>query len=331
MQSSRTYMCFFVFLTGRLDRSSPDVTPPLTEASDYQKSVSPMTYEATKEFDSKFAEEGIMINENEIRVDFNKISSLKKRGIAESTMKPQSIVNMKSPVPSRIPKSPMLVRRKSFDNSHSTYFSDEKSVRNLPTHRSVRQSSPIASFSQRNVEFENKLYGRSSVSPMNSRSRPQIKRDLLNSSSRSSSLTRNTPSRSFQCQSQPRQRSATRASSVNTSPNKNGNLQSPLAQQLLEAAGKARNDAQILERIKQILTDYAKNKKCDVDDLTAAWVANGHFDGEEVTQNKFSSKRSSSASISSDGPLSINIMTPRREDKGLSKIPAPIRSNTGLF
>ena len=187
------------------------------------------------------------------------------------------------------------------------------------------------------------------TSPTNqANKRPAINSDTFKSPSRTASLTRNTPARSSQqFDARTRQRSSTRtSSSVNTSPNKTStnSAQSPLAQQLLEAAGKARNDAQILGKIKQILNDYASKNKVngDFDDFTATWVNNnGNLDNKNEDNEspaKSLSKRSSSISTSSDSNPTTSsreaaaaVISPRRSDKGMSRIPAPVRSNTGLY
>lgn len=322
-------------------------TTPTTETSESQKPDSPISDEVAdsmKELETKFAKSGITINDDEISVDIAKNTGLRKTGFSEILYEENPIIAARKAAKSRIPKSPLLTRRKSMENCNS--LADEETIRRTPAYRSVRQPASMTTATSsaqksRMHERENTWSGRSSISPTNNiKTRPQITQETFSSPSRTASLTRNTPSRSSHYDSRTRQRSSTRASSVNTSPNKCVNPQSPLAQQLLEAAGKARNDAQILDKIKQILTDYAK-KSGDVDDFTTTWVnSNGNFDNEVVARGNSkspSSKRSSSVSTSSDSnpaPSSltnVNPATPRRVDKGLSRIPAPIRSNTGLF
>lgn len=297
------------------------------------------------------------MNDDEISVDIASATGLRKTGFSEVLYEDNPILAARKAVASRIPKSPMLTRRKSMENCSEIEKSDDDLIRKTPAYRSVRNK-PQQSIQQQKLQTkENGTWsGRSSTSPTNqSKKRPALTTDTFKSPSRTASLTRNTPTRSSQ--QQPRQRSSTRASSVNTSPNKSHNTsQSHLAQQLLDAAGKAKNDAQILDKIKQILTNYATKNKIpsDFEDFTATWVNNngnladttdgcmdsGNNNGSPL---KSQSKRSSSISTSSDSNPTTSaremlstggvaaVASPRRIDKGLSRIPAPIRSNTGLY
>ncbi|BFG02991.1 GAS2-like protein pickled eggs [Drosophila madeirensis] len=169
-------------------------------------------------------------------------------------------------------------------------------------------------------------------------------------------------------------------SSLTTSPVKN-HASSPLAQQLLEAASSAKNDAQILEKMKTLLSRYAavnqansgqgsgvggaackassNGKKTPVyEDFTTAWVhSNGNLERSESCSPpaKARSKRSSAASSCESnhsttvagaaagtragtaaaagtgaGAGASNVISPRRE-RGMSKIPAPVRHHTELY
>ncbi len=295
-----------------------------------------------KEMESKFAKCGIVMNDDEISVDIASATGLRKTGFSEVLYEDNPILGARKAAASRIPKSPMMTRRKSMENCNQVGKNDEDSIRKMPAYRSVRNK-PHQSIQQQQKQQvrENGTWsGRMSSSPTNqSKKRPALTTDTFKSPSRTASLTRNTPTRSSQ---QPRQRSSTRASSVNTSPNKSQNSsQSQLAQQLLDAAGKAKNDAQILDKIKQILTNYATKNKIpsDFEDFTAAWVNNNGNLADTTdaclsnngSPMKSQSKRSSSVSTSSDSNPTTSVATPRRVDKGLSRIPAPIRSNTGLY
>jgi growth arrest-specific protein 2 len=90
------------------------------------------------------------------------------------------------------------------------------------------------------------------------------------------------------------------------------------------------------------LSDYATKNKVtnDFEDFTTTWVNNNGqladaTDSANGSPLKSQSKRSSSVSTSSDSNPTTSVaaaaLTPRRIDKGLSRIPAPIRSNTGLY
>ncbi|KAH8355376.1 hypothetical protein KR084_000082 [Drosophila pseudotakahashii] len=158
-------------------------------------------------------------------------------------------------------------------------------------------------------------------------------------------------------------------SSLTTSPVKN-HASSPLAQQLLEAASSAKNDAQILEKMKSLLSRYAagnqakagggggsgkinngssssNGKKTPVyEDFTTAWVhSNGNLERSESCSPpaKARSKRSSAASSCESNNSnagggtagagaggSSSVVSPRRE-RGMSKIPAPVRHHTELY
>lgn len=343
---------------GRLDRNSPEMTTPASDEATISEAkpdspISDEVVDSMKEIETKFAKSGIVMNDDEISVDIATTTGLRKTGFSEVLYEDNPIIAARKAAQSRIPKSPMLTRRKSMDNcSTIANNDDDSSIRRIPAYRSVRKPQQQK---DRTPLKENTWNGRSSVSPTNqTKKRPTITNETFKTPSRTASLTRNTPARSSQqFDARTRQRSSTRASSsVNTSPNKtnnnnnNASMQSPLAQQLLEAAGKARNDAQILGKIKQILNDYASKNKIngDFDDFTTTWVNNnGHLDNDTETvdngsPSKSLSKRSSSISTSSDSNPTTSsreapaaVISPRRNDKGMSRIPAPVRSNTGLY
>lgn len=348
---------------GRLDRTSPDMTTTASEDNTTISEIKPESpisddaIDPVKEMETKFAKCGIVINDDEISVNIATTTGLRKTGFSEVLYEDNPLIAARKAASSKIPKSPMMTRRKSMDNCSSIAANDNSDVtmrRASTTYRSVRKPQQQQQIQQLQKE-KNTWNGRSSVSPTNqSKKRPALTADTFKSPTRTASLTRNTPTRSSQqFDGRARQRSSTRASSsVNTSPNKSScnTPQSLLAQQLLDAAGKAKNDAQILGKIKQILSDYASKNKvnCDFDDFTAVWVKNnGNLDATDAAHGsgnnngspvKSQSKRSSSISTSSDSnpttsarEMSSLIVSPRRIDKGLSRIPAPIRSNTGLY
>lgn len=304
--------------------------------------------DSIKEIETKFAKSGIIMTDDEISVNIATVTGLRKTGFSEVLYEDNPIIGV-TKATSKIPKSPMLTRRKSMDNCSEIGRNDEDSLRRTTAYRSVRK--PMQQ-KDKNQSKDNTWSGRSSISPTNqAKKRPAITQDTFQTPTRTASLTRNTPTRSSQqLDGRIRQRSTSRtSSSVNTSPNKtnNNNLaQSPLAQQLLEAAGKAKNDAQILGKIKQILNNYATKNKVngEFDDFTATWVNNnGNLEAPNEGNNNGSpvkslSKRSSTVSTSSDSNPTTSsrevpavVVSPRRNDKGLSRIPAPVRSNTGLY
>lgn len=336
-------------LTGRIEINSPEAIIPVSDRTTISetKPESPIVDEIVDSIEEIFAKSGIVMHDDEISVDIASTTGLRKTEFSEVLYEDNPIIYDKKSEHSRIPKSPMLIRRKSMENCSTIMSNDEESFRRIPAYRSIRKPQQ---HKDRTSLKENTWNGRSSLSPTNqAKKRPTFTSDTFKSPSRTASLTRNTPARtSQQFDVRTRQRSSTRASSsVNTSPNKTNNLQSPLAIQLLEAAGKAKNDAQILSKIKQILNDYAtKNKiNCEYDDFTSTWVHNnGNLDDandgiDSGSPIKSLSKRSSSISTSSDSnpttssmrEVSAVAISPRRVDKGMSRIPAPVRSNTGLY
>lgn len=293
------------------------------------------------------------MSDDEITVDIAATTGLKKTGFSEVLYDDTvPIIGAKKSV-TKIPQSPLLQRRNSMEQLSSTIThrnDDNSSLRKIPAYRSIRKSQPIR---DRSTSKENTWNGRSSASPTNNtKKRPSITTDTFQQPGKttSSPLARNTPTRtSQQMDARNRSRRAT-SSSVNTSPIKtvnNNHLQSPLAQQLLEAAGKAKNDAQILGKIKQILNSYASKNKVngEFEDFTTTWVNNnGNLEAPVVEGNnnngspiKSLSKRSSTVSSSDSNPTTNSsrelpaVVSPRRNDKGLSRIPGPVRSNTGLY
>ncbi|CRK99399.1 CLUMA_CG012616, isoform A [Clunio marinus] len=338
----------------RHDRNSPEIITPasdevtLSEPKPHSTILFEKTVDSIKEIETKFEKSGIVVKDNDISVDIASMTGLRKTGFSEVLYEDNPIFAVRKGPQSRIPKSPMLTRRKSMDNCSTFMTPEEETFGRISTYRSVRKPQKQK---ERTSLKENTWNGRSSATPSNqTKKRPIMTSDTFKTPSRTASLTRNTPTRSSaqEFDIRTRQRPSTRtSSSVNTSPNKTNNsntVQSPLAQQLLEAAGKARNDAQILIKIKQILNDYASKNKIngDFDDFTTTWVNNNGLLEDAIDESlvKSQSNRNSSISTScesnptatSSGDLPVSAtLSPRRSNKGMSKIPAPVRSNTGLY
>uniref|UniRef100_A0AAG5CV07 GAR domain-containing protein n=1 Tax=Anopheles atroparvus TaxID=41427 RepID=A0AAG5CV07_ANOAO len=149
--------------------------------------------------------------------------------------------------------------------------------------------------------------------------------------------------------------------SANTSPSKSaaGGVADPVAllvQQIKETLDSGTNDTQIVERMRRLVSQTSVpdegTQPSFVDDFTTAWVhSNGNLDRSKVIltaggdrqgtspskpHSSTLSKRASTLSNTSDGTQSncrdlASVVSPRRLDKGLSKIPAPVRANTGLY
>lgn len=293
--------------------------------------------DSTKVVETEFSKCGIVMNEDEISVDIASATGLRKTSFSEVLYEDNPIPAAKKAEESRIMKIPMLLRRKSFDNFNIMINNDPEAFKRISSYRSPQK------LQQQIVSMPLKENTWSSIQTNYSKKRPPITSDTYKFPSRSTSLTRNTPL--DQESTKIRQITKSRASaSVNTSPNKTNTLQSPLAQQLLEAAGEARNDAQILGKVKQILNNYAlkNNINVEVDDFTTTWVNNNgnlnrkndeqHSEGE--SQLKPLSKISSTISSSMDSNptiSSIPVTSTRGIEKMMSRIPTPVRSNTGLY
>ncbi|XP_030386456.1 GAS2-like protein pickled eggs [Scaptodrosophila lebanonensis] len=282
---------------------------------------------------------------------------------------------------SKIPRSPLPPRRRSsIDNStcggaggslqdltSRTGLPSSSLNRKKPVYRSVRKP-PSAERSGRATptptppprtkasylptvrDVTNTWSGRSAVAATASKKRPTINADTFASPS---PFERNVKTRSSQIlydSNGRRVRGCT--SSLTTSPVKN-HASSPLIQQLREAANSTKNEAEILEKMKTLLSRYAASnqakgaksqngsnsgsgKKTPVyEDFTTAWV---HCNGNLERSNSCSppaktrSKRSSAASsCESNNSRDMTVVVSPRRERGASKIPAPVRHHTELY
>ncbi|KAH8400577.1 hypothetical protein KR222_007117 [Zaprionus bogoriensis] len=314
---------------------------------------------------------------------------------ASSQAPAQSGTTVVAPAGSKIPRSPLAQRRRRSSMDNSSCNGAGGSLQDLstrsgpmpafsrkqPVYRSVRRpaapaAAPAATTRGKASQLPlvrdvtNTWSGRSAAAPVASKKRPTINTDTFAPPAKSTSASTSTspsPSpfeRSVKTRSSQilydsngrRVRGCT--SSLTTSPVKN-HASSPLAQQLLEAASSAKNDAQILEKMKALLSSYAagnqqqqqrpaagqcNGKKTPVyEDFTTAWVhSNGNLERSESCSPpaKARSKRSSAASScgsNNSREMANNtvasaaaVVSPRRE-RGMSKIPAPVRHHTELY
>lgn len=329
------------------------------------------------EADAKpFEEAGVFITDDEITVSVSNTTGLRKTGFSDDLY---SDSVMKKTL-SKIPRSPMA-RRKSIDSC--SVNSDNGSTntglpimsRKMPVYRSVRKTSSP------NIEVDTSIDTKATTSPKkdlgtwngrtvvaNNKKRPTVGNEsfspISNKNSGSTSnlsqkgttpFQRNSETRISRCQYDQNGRRIVK--STNTSPVKQNST--PLAQQILEAAESAKNDAQMLEKMKLLLSKYTVNKttskssgssnrsrstaspspvknKDEFEDFTTAWVnSNGSLDRTSncCAPTKAHSKRSSAASSCEStgyGKGDILVST-RRERGGVSRIPAPIRQNTELY
>lgn len=286
---------------------------------------------------NKFEQLGVFITDDEITVDIANTTGLRptafstrffSEGPASLPVGGLKYTSSSSSAQSKLPRSPAPSRRRSVDNvSCGTGSVQDLNSRTglpvfnrkKPVYRSVRQP-PTA------VEERRRTPVREIVT--NKPNRPSLDR---NSKGRSSQILYDSNGRRVRGGS----------ASLTTSPVKSVNSYqtSPLAQQLLQAASSSKNDAQILEKMKVLLTKYGKptNKKPVFEDFTSAWVHNnGNLERSSSCSppHKINnqSKRSSAASSVESNQLNGDVLiVPRREKGGLSRIPGPVRQNTNLY
>ncbi|KAL5276129.1 GAS2L1 family protein [Megaselia abdita] len=275
---------------------------------------------------NKFEQLGVFITDDEITVDIANTTGLRPTAFSTRFFSegPSSLPvgGLKpSSAQSKLPRSPTPSRRRSVDNVSIGSVQDLNSRTGLPVfnrkkpvYRSVRQPAP--------------------VTPVRDVTKPNRP-----------SLERNSKGRSSQVLYDSNGRRVRGSASLTTSPVKSMSYQtSPLAQQLLQAASNSKNDAQILEKMKVLLTKYGRptafgdktNKKPVFEDFTTAWVHNnGNLERSSSCSppHKINqSKRSSAASSVESNQLNGDVLVaPRREKQGLSRIPGPVRQNTNLY
>lgn len=373
-------------LSVRLDQNSSDSQCSPTDelsskgtAADLIETIesSPVdTPDATlnTEVDTKpFEEAGVFITDDEITVNVSTTTGLRKTGFSDDLYSD----SLTKKTFSKIPRSPMP-RRKSIDSC--SVHSDNASntglpilSRKMPVYRSVRKSSSpniemstspklstspskkdIGTWNGRSGATNKKrpTVGTESFAPLSTKNSGSTSN--LSQKGGTTPFQRNSETRISRCQYDQNGRRIVK--STNTSPVKQST--SPLAQQILEAAESAKNDAQMLERMKLLLSKYTVNKtgskssgssnrsrstatpspvknKDEFEDFTTAWVnSNGSLDRASncCTPAKAHSKRSSAASsCDSTAYGKSEILVSARRDRGVSRIPAPIRQNTELY
>lgn len=321
-----------------------------------------------------FEEAGVFITDDEITISVSNTTGLRKTGFSDDLYSD----NLTKKALSKIPRSPMA-RRKSVDSC--SVLSDNASntglpimSRKMPVYRSVRKtSSPNIEVEATPIDNKATTSPKKDIGTWNGRNGSANKKRAIvgtesftpisNKNSGSASnlsqkgttpFQRNSETRISRCQYDQNGRRIVK--STNTSPVKQST--SPLAQQILEAAESAKNDSQMLEKMKLLLSKYTVNKtgnkssgssnrsrstatpspvknKDEFEDFTTAWVnSNGSLDRASncCAPTKAHSKRSSAASsCESTGYGKSDIMVSARRDRGTSRIPAPIRQNTELY
>lgn len=331
---------------------------PGSELSSKLNDSSPDTLESEMTPKNNFERSGVHIDDDEITVDISSATGLRKTGFSNNLYDNDG--NIKKPL-SKIPRSPVPARRKSVDNPNVISPPETPNTsglplnRKLPVYRSARKlnrneitSPPLTP----KVAVSNKKDG---ISTWSGRAATKTRSSLSPSTYQqptSSSFNRNSSTRSSSSNLYDKSvRRNSKSSSVNTSPVKksmspSSSATSPLAQEILQVAGNYKNDTQILEKMKELLNKYAKTKQQaplpEIDDFTARWViSSGSPDiGQSVvaqTSPKSLSKRSSTVSSSEstnskDIPSVSASTQPRKDHRGCSKIPAPVRlTNTEIY
>lgn len=366
-------MFSFMFFAARLDQTCSDsLTTPtddlvskgtdLTLSPDAVDAVMPIEEAPTKPFENA----GIYITEDDITVNVSSATGLRKTGFSDNLYAEDG--SMKRGL-SKIPRSPMT-RRRSVDSEMPATGLPLIS-RKGPTYRSVRKQSPATSGIKSPVpeptatstpiakDTKDPATGTWSGRALNKK-RPSLGSDIFQSTNHNNNNNAKAPSANgksvgFQRNSEVRasynmyDQNGRRIKSTNTSPVKQSS--SPLAQQILEAAENSKNDAQMMEKMKRLLSMYATPGKStaktnggsvtaaanakEYEDFTTAWVnSNGSLDRVSncCSPPKMHSKRSSAASsIESSHSRGDGSMPSHRRDRGVSRIPAPIRQNTELY
>lgn len=283
--------------------------------------------------ETNFARSGVFITDDEITIDIAGSTGLRKTGFSETLFDATTTPTAKAHPASKIPMSPTPSRRKSADTPTASSEKTNSLNRKIPTYRSVRSKINPSSADQK----DNTWSGRTT------KQRQSLAVDTFDTKG-SSALSRNSPARSSSTSYDKNgRRNKPVSNSVNTSPNKTGQTKSTLAQQLMEAAA-AENDSQIIEKVKNLLSKYSNSERQSSTegngseyDFTTDWVKNnGIVDSNVATvePHKAKFKKGSSLSTTSEGARLQDIpsvISPRRGDRGVSKIPAPVRSNTGLY
>lgn len=339
------YWCHFLqstcLFTGRHEQTSSDsqLTPTDDQVSNKIETIEPNvdTCDAADTQPKTFEQSGVFITDDDITIDISSSTGLRKTGFSANLYGDDSTPKATT----KIPRSPMMVRRKSDLCSEIVTGLPVNSLRKSPVYRSVRK--PTAQKETTPATPPSKITNPKNINTWNGRStnknRPALANDTFQTPTQNSSFNRNSSSRTSQ---NLYDKNGRRIKSTNSSPTKTTTT-SPLAQQILEAAGNAKNDSQMLEKMKALLSKYTKvngnGKDYDDDDFTTAWVnSNGTLDRATTnfspSPTKMQSKRSSAASSidsnHSKDTTSASIITSRR-DRGVSRIPAPIRQNTELY
>uniref|UniRef100_A0A182MNX3 GAR domain-containing protein n=1 Tax=Anopheles culicifacies TaxID=139723 RepID=A0A182MNX3_9DIPT len=270
---------------------------------------------------------------------------------------------------SRIPRSPVGPRRKeSAESTASGTVTDElavvsnhglrkPSIAKSVTRKPTAHAGSTVSNGESSAKETNTWSGRSN------KKRPSLTSQTFNATGKGTSapapapFTRNSPVRASLAAERtmtgrnrtPKTTGGSACTSTNTSPSKStSDAVALLLQQIKDTLDSGTNDTQIVERVRRLVSQTSVPDEL-VNDFTTAWVhSNGNLDRSKVIltgsgagsspskPQSMLSKRASTLSNASDSTQSncrdlASVVSPRRLDKGMSKIPAPVRSNTGLY
>uniref|UniRef100_A0A182PBE4 GAR domain-containing protein n=1 Tax=Anopheles epiroticus TaxID=199890 RepID=A0A182PBE4_9DIPT len=308
-----------------------------------------------------FESYGVYVNDDEITVDIANATGLRKTGFSDRILDRASSVGGAG---SRIPRSPVGPRRKeSAESTASGTVTDELTVAGTAC---LRKPSIAKSVTRKPTAIAGTAAAEASAKETNTWSgRSNKKRPSLTPQTFSKGaaggqaptpapFTRNSPvraslaaERTMTGRNRTPKATGSACTSTNTSPSKSStDAVALLLQQIKDTLDSGTNDTQIVERVRRLVSQTSVPDEL-VDDFTTAWVhSNGNLDRSKVmvtgtagtgsSPSKPLSKRASTLSNASDSTQSncrdaASVVSPRRLDKGLSKIPAPVRSNTGLY
>ncbi|XP_055374960.1 GAS2-like protein pickled eggs [Condylostylus longicornis] len=313
-----------------------------------------------------FEQSGIFITDDDITVDIAGTTGLRKTGFSdkiygfEDQNKPELCEKISNN--SKIPRSPVVRRRKSIDVlcNKSNLESSSEFNRTTPEYRSAKLTKEFSSTENRtllgkgilNIE---KCDIKNSESQFAWNGRNKKKFYALNEHPvRSSSLNSHFNKKSKQFNTHILYDSngktiCTKSTSLTTSPIKCRSTASPLAQQLFKVANNAKSDAQMLEKMKILLQKYGKDSNYKMEDFndsyTHVWVQNngdmGSLDNSDSFEIKKQRQQKGSIAATPSFNTDFRNSTPyctksflprsRADYRGASKIPAPVRRNTELY
>ncbi|XP_052894784.1 GAS2-like protein pickled eggs [Anopheles moucheti] len=272
-------------------------------------------------------------------------------------------------VGSRIPRSPVGPRRKeSAESTASGTVTDELAVVN---NHGLRKTSIAKSVTRKPTALAGSTVSSAEPlaketntwSGRSTKKRPSLTSQTFNGTGKGTGtpapapFTRNSPvraslaaERTMTGRNRTPKATGSACTSTNTSPSKStSDAVALLLQQIKDTLDSGTNDTQIVERVRRLVSQTSVPDEL-VNDFTTAWVhSNGNLDRSKVMlagsgtgttspskPQSTLSKRASTVSNASDSTQSncrdlASVVSPRRLDKGLSKIPAPVRSNTGLY